>query len=165
MDRSSLTLTVVVVLAMVVVVIIQAAVVIGVSGNSPPVNANPVAANSPSFWDQYIKPSIGAIVTIVVAFIAAYFAYRRLMVQLRISTRNSFLEMLISSESYRNDLSGLIGAVKEENIEAIKSWIDQSSVYFLFLLKPDKFYGQFKKAIEEEDMVKIHALTRELFTV
>ena len=111
MDRSSLTLTVVVVLAMVVVVISKAAVVIGVSSNSPPLNPNPVAANSPSFWDQYIKPSIGAIVTIIVALIAALFAYRRLMIQFRISTRNSFLQMIVNDETYRDELTGFIRAV------------------------------------------------------
>lgn len=92
MDRRALTLVVVVIAAMVIVVIVQAAVVVNLVDfpTSSTVAPSQTSTGPIGIWDQYVKPSVGAIGAVVVTLLAGVFAYRRLMKQLRTSTRNSF---------------------------------------------------------------------------
>lgn len=166
MDRPSLTLVVVVIAAIVIVVIVQAAVVVNLAGSpTSSTTASSQTSTGPiGIWDQYVKSSVGAIGAVVATLLAGVFAYRRLMKQLRTSTRNSFLDMLVGNEMYRNELNLFIGAVQDSNFKDMNERIQLPALHYLFILKPPSLKKRFESAIDKEDAGKIHALMRELFT-
>lgn len=175
MDRSSLILTVVVIAAMAFVVVVQSIVVVKVTSHpqtaiatSPAVAGGSQRASQPSssgtIWDEYFKPSIAPTATIIAAFVAGIFAYRSLLKNLRISTRNSFLDMLVGEKDHRDELNAFLGAANNGNFTDLKNRMDDAALHYLFLLKPKRFKEQFKAAVEKQDRGRTHDLIRELFT-
>jgi len=175
MSRDSLVLTICLLIAVVTVIVVQTVIVTSLvsvqpsGGTASPATQSPAATTSPTaaawqtIWGEYIKPSITPIGTILAAFIAGIFGYRNIMRQLQTTTRNAFLDMLVSNSTYRNEIERFLSAIHSKNYSVMKEGIDGQAFFYLFLMKPE-IRIQIKSAIDNTEIDKVIELTQKLFT-
>jgi hypothetical protein len=94
-------------------------------------------ASPKNIWEEYIKPSAAAAGAILAAVIAGVFGYLNIMKQLKTTTRNAFLDMLVSNSTYRNHIDSFLTVLYEEKFDALKEKINSEAFFYLFLLKPN----------------------------
>ena len=170
MDRNSLVLMISVLMAGVIVFIVLAFVVVNlpivpvsVSGTTPPLMPTPGTAIT--LWHEYIKQSIIPVGAVLAALITGLFGYRNIMRQLRTTTRNDFLDMIVDNSTYKSELSSFLSALSNGNFDDLRNRLDCDALFFLFVLKPD-IEQKLREAIKEgKNISQVKKLTQQLLTI
>lgn len=123
------------------------------------------AGGNPSATSDGYKLLFGAIGTVIGALIGAITSYVVFAKGLRANTRNTFLDMIVSENAYRNHLDDYLRGIVKRNIQDVRDAFDEPTFYILLIRKPE-LKQKLKTAIAEAkpDFNKIEELTKKLFT-
>jgi len=85
------------------------------------------------------------------------------MNQIKTTTRNAFLDMLVGDETYRGEIDSFLSAIINKNYNDMETRLNNAALFYLFILKPH-LRQDFKQAIAEKKEARIVELTQRLFT-
>jgi hypothetical protein len=112
-----------------------------------------------------IKTALAPVLAFFGVIVGSCIGYLGVKRGLRTNTRNTFLDMIVGENSYRNQLDEFLIAVWGNDITSIRNaYINNKSLLILFLRKPE-LKARFDAAVNcnNADIKKIRDLTKRLF--